>query len=85
MLGAYAEFSAREDVDVMAGINYRLNDAFSPFFGLNYNNMALGFSYDVNASALGRLTTKPNSFEFSVTFTGKSDKLRTGYFRCPRL
>lgn len=85
MVGAYAEFSAREDVDVMAGVNYRVNDAISPFFGLNYNNMVLGFSYDVNASALGKLTTKPNSFELSVSFTGRSDKLRTGYFRCPRL
>ena len=84
MFGAYAEFSAREDVDVMAGVNYRLNDAVSPFFGLTYNNMVFGFSYDANASSLGKLTTKPNSFELSVTFTGKSER-STGYFRCPRL
>jgi hypothetical protein len=84
MIGAYAEFNANNEVDVMAGVNYRLNDAVSPFFGLNYNNMVFGFSYDANASSLGRLTTRPNSFEFSVTFTGKSEK-NTSYFRCPKL
>ena len=84
MIGAYAEFSAREDVDVMAGVNYRINDAVSPYFGLNYGNMVFGFSYDANASSLGRLTTRPNSFELSVTFTGKSER-NTSYFRCPKL
>jgi type IX secretion system PorP/SprF family membrane protein len=83
MIGAYAEFRANDEVDVMAGVNYRINDAIAPFFGLNYGNMAFGFSYDVNASSLGRLTTKPNSFEMSVTFTGRS-QTNTGYFRCPK-
>ncbi len=84
MVGAYAEIKANDVVDVMAGVNYRVKDAVSPFFGLNYNKMTFGFSYDANASSLGRLTNKPNSFELSVTFTGRSE-VNTGYFRCPKL
>ncbi len=85
MIGAYAAMRATEDVDVMAGINYRIKDAVSPFVGLTYRNMVVGLSYDVNASELGKLKTHPNSIELSLTFTRKNPERNTGYFRCPRL
>ncbi|MFP5040133.1 PorP/SprF family type IX secretion system membrane protein [Parasediminibacterium sp. JCM 36343] len=83
MLGGYVQYSAIEEVDVMLGANYRLKDAFYPYLGLNFNNLIVGFSYDINASNLGTGAQKASSYEFSLMYSNKkgTDK---GYFKCPR-
>jgi type IX secretion system PorP/SprF family membrane protein len=86
MAGAYAQYKATEDVNVMIGANYRFEDAVSPFVGFTYKNMVLGASYDVNTSDLGKLANGSNSFEISLSFIGrKATKTPEVEFVCPRL
>ncbi len=83
MLGGYYQITATDNLDLMAGVNYRFKDALYPYLGLNFNNFIVGFSYDVNTSQLGKATSGANSYEFSLMYSNKkgSDK---GYFKCPR-
>jgi type IX secretion system PorP/SprF family membrane protein len=88
MAGAYAQLKAfpELDVNVMLGANYRFKDALSPYAGFTWKNMVLGVSYDVNTSDLGRMAGGSNSFEISLSFTGKrSAKTPEVEFVCPRL
>ena len=82
MLGGYLQMAATDDFDVMGGLNYRVGDAFYPYIGVNFNNLIVGLSYDINASKLGAGATA-SSYEFSIMYSNKkaTDK---GYFKCPR-
>ena len=82
-LGGYAQRTVTDDIDVMAGVNYRVNDAIYPYLGLNLNNLIIGLSYDLNASQLGAGAKGASSYEFSLMYSNKkgTDK---GYFKCPR-
>ncbi|MFL5747290.1 MAG: PorP/SprF family type IX secretion system membrane protein [Niastella sp.] len=86
MAGAYVQLNAAPGTDVMLGANYRINDAISPFVGFTHNNMVLGLSYDVNTSELGKMAHGSNSFELSLSITGRK-KIKTPeeHFICPRL
>ena len=84
MLGGYLQMGVVESVDLMAGVNYRVKDAFYPYLGLNFNNLIVGLSYDVNASQISTTGAKGvSSYEFSLMYTNKkgTDK---GFFKCPR-
>jgi hypothetical protein len=60
MIGAYAQMkSPVSGTDVLFGLNYRINDAVSPYVGFNYKNFTLGMSYDVNASDLSKVQKVP--------------------------
>ncbi|HNU15312.1 MAG TPA: type IX secretion system membrane protein PorP/SprF, partial [Chitinophagaceae bacterium] len=86
MAGAYSQYKATSDVNLMIGANYRFEDAISPFFGFTYKNMMLGASYDINSSDLGKLVNGSNSFEISLSIIGrKSTKTPEVEFVCPRL
>lgn len=86
MIGAYAQYKATADVDLMLGANYRFKDAISPFIGFTFKNMVLGASYDINSSDLGKLVNGSNSFEISLSFIGrKATKTPEVEFVCPRL
>lgn len=86
MLGAYGQYTAAAETDVMLGANYRFKDAFSAYAGVSYKSFMLGLSYDVNSSDLGKITRGANSFELSLSFIGrKSVKTPAGDFVCPRL
>jgi type IX secretion system PorP/SprF family membrane protein len=86
MLGAYGQYKVTPDVDLLLGLNYRFNDAFSPYAGFTYKTMVLGVSYDVNTSELGQMAKGANSFEISLSFIGKrSIKTPEAEFVCPRL
>ena len=50
---------------VYGGLWYRIQDAFIPFIGLDYKNLSIGFSYDINNSDLKDYTSKNGSFEVS--------------------
>jgi type IX secretion system PorP/SprF family membrane protein len=86
MVGAYLQTRADAVTDVLAGLNYRVNDAFSPYVGLNYKNFTFGVTYDINTSELSRLQKGSNSFEISITYIGRK-KVATPEveFVCPRL
>lgn len=88
MAGAYFQLKAapEQEVNLMLGANYRFKDALSPYAGFTWKNMALGVSYDVNTSDLGKLAKGSNSFEISLSFTGKkSARTPEVEFVCPRL
>lgn len=84
MLGGYWQIAVVEDIDLMAGVNYRVKDAIYPYLGLNFNSLIVGLSYDVNASQMSTTGAKAaSSYEFSLMYSNKkgTDK---GFFKCPR-
>jgi type IX secretion system PorP/SprF family membrane protein len=86
MVGAYGQYKVNPETNVMFGLNYRLEDAISPFVGFTYKNFMLGASYDVNTSDLGKIANGSNSFEISLSFIGrKISKTPEIEFVCPRL
>lgn len=85
MIGAYAQFKALS-ADLLMGLNYRFNDAISPYVGFTYKNMVLGASYDINQSDLSKIARGSNSFEISLSFIGKRKaKTPEVEFICPSL
>lgn len=86
MLGAYAQLKAAPFTDFLIGANYRFDDAASPFVGFIHKKFILGLSYDINTSDLGKTVKGSNSFEISLSITGKrSVKTPEIDFICPRL
>jgi type IX secretion system PorP/SprF family membrane protein len=84
--GLYAQLKAGVETNVLAGANYRFDDAISPFIGFTHKRIVLGVSYDINTSDLGRVVKGSNSFEISLSFTGKKNiKTPEVEFVCPRL
>lgn len=86
MLGAYAQIRGNEQFDFLCGLNYRFSDAVVPFAGFYYKSFVLGLSYDVNVSDLGKAVGGTNSFEISLSFTGRKRRIFDAQnFICPRL
>jgi type IX secretion system PorP/SprF family membrane protein len=86
MIGTYLQLNVNEETDVMVGAYYRFKDAFAPYIGFDYKNFVVGISYDANASKLGAMATRVNSFEISLSFIKRS-KTNTivDFIPCPRL
>ena len=85
MIGLYGKLKANEITDLLFGINYRFDDAISPYIGLGFQDFLLGLSYDVNNSELGKAVQGTNSFEISLTWTGRKSGHPLRYLSCPRL
>jgi type IX secretion system PorP/SprF family membrane protein len=86
MLGATGQYKYNATTDLMAGINYRFQDAIAPFIGFTYNNYMFGACYDINTSDLGKSVPGTNGFEFTLSYIGrKSTKTPEVEFVCPRL
>ncbi len=86
MIGVYAQLKAAANTDFLLGANYRFDDAASPFVGFTHKKMIIGLSYDINTSDLGKLVKGSNSFEISLSVTGKRTvKTPEAEFICPRL
>jgi len=83
MVGGYGQMAINEQMDIMAGLNYRYQDAVYPYIGLNLDKFIIGLSYDVNTSKLGKAAKAPSSYELSFMYSNRkgTDK---GYFKCPR-
>lgn len=85
MVGAYAQVKA-SSADLLFGVNYRFDDAVSPYVGFTYKNMTLGASYDVTTSDLSKMVRGSNAFEISLSFFGrKKAKTPEVEFVCPAL
>ncbi len=86
MLGAYGQFKASNDLDLMVGANVRFNDAIAPYIGFLHKGFMLGASYDINTSDLGKRVNGTSSFEITFTYIGKKKgKFESENFVCPRL
>jgi hypothetical protein len=65
------------------GAWYRFNDAVIPYVGLEFNNLLLGFSYDVNVSSLKSATASKGGTEISLIYIKKKEDRGKG-IPCPR-
>ena len=85
-IGCYSQYRIASETDLMAGANYRFADALSPFLGFSHKKFVLGLSYDINTSELSKLAKGSNSFEISLSISGKKNlKTPEVEFVCPRL
>ena len=84
MLGLFVSYTVTDDLDMMAGMNYRLKDAIVPLAGFSYKNFLLRLSYDINNSDLGKSVTGTNSFEVSLGYLVKKNRADLKYLSCPR-
>jgi type IX secretion system PorP/SprF family membrane protein len=86
MVGLYGQINVNPDIDFMIGGYYRLKDAAAPYVGIDYKNLIIGLSYDVNTSKLGSMTRNVNSFELSLTYVKRSgSRSIIDFIRCARL
>ena len=87
MLGLYLQKTVNEETTMMAGLYYRYKDAVAPYVGVDYKNLLVGVSYDVNTSVLGSQAHNINSFEltFSYIFRKGGGKGLFDFIHCPRL
>lgn len=85
-IALFTQLKASQETNFLIGANYRFEDAVSPFVGFTHKRIVLGVSYDVNTSNLGKVVKGSNSFEVSLSFTGKKNvKTPEIEFVCPRL
>ncbi len=86
VLGAAFSFNANGDQDnptnVYIGSWMRVNDAIIPYFGLEFNGLRIGASYDVNTSDLKAATGNRGGSEFSIIYIKKPQE--TKGIPCPR-
>jgi type IX secretion system PorP/SprF family membrane protein len=71
---------------VSMGAFLRLNDALIPVARLEYNNLTLGFSYDLNTSELKTASQGRGGYEFTLSYRAftHGDNSSLEAVRCPR-
>ena len=74
-----------EALAVSAGAFLRWNDAVMPVLKLDYYNMALGFTYDVNISKLRMASEARGAFELTISYRNFLNirNSSVGKVRCP--
>ncbi|MFM1857748.1 MAG: hypothetical protein RLZ05_808 [Bacteroidota bacterium] len=70
--------------DLVAGVNYRFNDAVAPYLGFGFNQWVLGVSYDVATGNLAKAVPGTSSLEVSISYTGRKSGRPIRYLSCPR-
>lgn len=85
MAGLFVQLRANDFTDLLAGANYRIGDAVSPYVGVAFQNFVVGVSYDVNVSDLGKAVAGTNSLELSFTYISRKAGKPLRYLSCPRL
>jgi len=75
---------------VFAGLMYRHgitrnNDAGAIVLGINFKNLDIGISYDINISDLKKATTFRGGYEISIIYTAPSTLLKKVTIPCDRL
>lgn len=83
-VGAYAQFMVNNQSNILFGGNYRVKDAAIAFVGLQFKNMVIGLSYDVNTSTLQRASNSNGGLELSISLIGRNGIIGPNFF-CPRL
>jgi len=68
------------------GVFIRLKDAIVPVLKLNYNNVDVALSYDINISSLSAATTGRGGYEMSLSYKGFTRSMNSSLnmVRCPR-
>lgn len=78
-LSYYFNTGFRNNNSISVGARYRYSgmntsDAIIPMVSAEFRNVRLGFSYDVNVSALKAATTNRGGFEVSLSYIGETVK-----------
>jgi type IX secretion system PorP/SprF family membrane protein len=84
MAGVSVRIPAAAATDLIAGINYRFKEALVPYLGFGHKQFVFGFSYDLAAGELGKQVPGTNSFEFSLSYSGRKSGRPIRYLSCPR-
>lgn len=80
----YVLQSGKSWMAVNAGLFYRVNDALWPMVGLDYNELTLNLSYDINLSRFQSATRSNGGFEISIIYTlERVKKMDNSYKYCP--
>ncbi|MDW8394285.1 MAG: PorP/SprF family type IX secretion system membrane protein [Chitinophagales bacterium] len=85
-LGGSVAYALNNDVKLFGGAWYRVGDAVIPMIGIDYKQIRLGISYDVNISSLSDASKGRGGFELSLGYTGclGGFVLDKPIFFCPR-
>lgn len=67
-VGGNLNYRTVSEMDLSAGIHYRINDAIIPFFGIRSGNYDLGFSYDITLSALSKYPSLKGGLELTLGY-----------------
>ncbi len=83
--GVIARYKTSERFAISGGALYRTSDALIPMFKLEFNPVALAFSYDVNISDLNVASNSNGSMEVSLILTPSvfNTRQQCGAVFCP--
>lgn len=76
--GIYAQYNLKDagEMQLLAGLYYRMDDAIIPMVGLTWNNIRLLFSYDVTISSLNKYNQNRGAWEFALINYGGYNKYK---------
>ena len=82
-LGAALGYNVGDEAQtlVTGGLWYWSDNAVIPYFGLAYNNLQFGVSYDITTSKLNQAARKPSTWELSFIVRGA--RKDNGVIPCP--
>ncbi len=75
--GTMLSYTLPNENHVQLGVYDRVNDAVIAYAGYQVNQLMLGFSYDVNTSALSTSGKGVDAFELSLTWSPKPKRKKT--------
>lgn len=71
---AWAGYNIKKDVRLNVGAGYRLGDAFQVLIGMDYEDLKVAASYDMNVSSLAPVSKTVGGFEVSAWYVLKMYK-----------
>ncbi len=82
----WREKQDEQGLEFWFGSMYRFQDAIIPVIKLKYQNVGIGFSYDVNISSLQKASNMQGGYELTLNIAGNIPKSPTSYGKtvCPR-
>jgi type IX secretion system PorP/SprF family membrane protein len=79
-IGYYLESNDAETL-VTGGLWYWSKNAIIPYVSISYQNLQIGFSYDITISKLNQAARKPSTWELSMILRG--ERRSNGNIPCP--
>ncbi|MBK6937668.1 MAG: PorP/SprF family type IX secretion system membrane protein [Chitinophagaceae bacterium] len=76
--------SDENPTNVFLGAWYRLNDAVIPYIGLEFSSFHIGYTYDINTSALKTASNLRGGNEISLIYIKKPSDPSLKKLNCPR-
>lgn len=89
LVGGALQFQLSDPYNTLTNSNFlaggwiRFNDAIIPYVGLEYYNVRLGVTYDINTSNSKTVTQARNGIEFSLQYLFKKNPETSNYVRKP--